>query len=279
MTQPLFTLKNVSHRYPESPGVKSLDDVSLEISSGDFISLVGSVGSGKTTLLKLLVGLLKPSGGTITFDGAPVPAKGPKLRELRRRVGMVFQFAENQVFEATALEEVAYGLKNFGFPKDKIGFFSQNALNDVSLPAEDFAEKSPFELSGGERKRLALASILALQPELLLLDEPAAGLDGAGRRRLMKILENHRTNGRGVIMVTHDLDLAAESCEKVMILHRGKMVFQGNRDIFYDFHSLKEWELHPPELMEAWAEIVEKGDAPSTNVFSLEEAKSLLKKH
>lgn len=268
----LFSLQNISYSYPESGGGKSLEGINLRIERGEIAALVGHVGSGKTTLLKLLVGLIKPSSGSILFEGEPVPGRGEKLRRLRRRVGMVFQFSEAQAFESTIMKEVIFGLKNFGFPEEKIGELSRRALEMVGLNPDEFSEKSPFDISSGERKRLALASILALEPEMLLLDEPAAGLDAQGKRMLGAIIADRRAAGTGVIAATHDLDFAAENCPRVIILNEGKIVYDGERDIFYDREKFESWNLKTPELVQVWMELIERGKAPDVKVFSVQTA-------
>ena len=275
----LFILKNIVHSYPESP-VPALKGVSLELAKNENAALIGHVGSGKSTLLKLLVGLLRPSGGEIIFDGGKMPLKGEKLRKLRRRVGIVFQFAEAQVFETSVIREAAFGLENFDFPQEEVNKLAAEALKMVNLPPEKFGEKSPFRLSGGERKRLALASILATQPELLLMDEPAAGLDSDGRRILKDILLHRTEKGEGFIISTHDLDFAAETCRRVMILYGGELVYDGNREIFYDINRMSDWGLKPPEIVRYWTEYMKAGIAPSVKVYSLEEAqKAFYKDH
>ena len=256
--------------------MNSLENFSIDIFEGEFIALIGAVGSGKSTLLKTLVGLLKPHDGSIFFRKEPYPKKGLKLRELRRKIGLVFQFAEWQVFEATVLDEVLFGLKNYGFPKEDIVRLANEGLKKVGLDPVKFSDKSPFELSGGERKRLALASILALEPELLLLDEPAAGLDSQGRNALLEILGNRKKSGGGLILVTHNLDLAAEICDRVVILSNYRKVYDGGRDIFYDFESLTKWRLEPPELAKAWTDLIKSGEAPDSRVFSFSEAENVI---
>ena len=276
MHTPYLKLENISVRYPETPNVNSLENFSIDIFEGEFIALIGAVGSGKSTLLKTLVGLLKPHDGSIFFRKEPYPKKGLKLRELRRKIGLVFQFAEWQVFEATVLDEVLFGLKNYGFPREDIVRLANEGLKKVGLDPVKFSDKSPFELSGGERKRLALASILALEPELLLLDEPAAGLDSQGRNALLEILGNRKKSGGGLILVTHNLDLAAEICDRVVILSNYRKVYDGGRDIFYDFESLTKWRLEPPELAKAWTDLIKSGEAPDSRVFSFSEAENVI---
>jgi energy-coupling factor transport system ATP-binding protein len=266
----------VSFNYLEAGKTKALEDISLEIAPDDFIALIGPLGSGKTTLLKLLVGLLKPTQGEIIFDNAPLPHKGKKLRQLRRRVGMVFQFAEDQVFEATVKEEIAFALINFEFPQNEIEKLSYVALETVGFNPGKFAHKSPFELSGGERKRLAIASILAFQPQFLLLDEPAAGLDFSGKEFLRQALFSHHHSGRGAILVTHDLDFAMEICTHVIALDQGKVIYDGDRSIYYEVDKLKKWNLHPPELVEYWLEISQNYKLKE-KVYSVSKAIEILK--
>ncbi len=268
----LYSLKNVCHSYPEAASVQSLDNISLEIGKGDFTALIGTVGSGKSTLLKLLVGLLKPSSGRILFDGNPLPAKGSGLWNLRKRVGISFQFPDNQIFEATVYDEVAFGLKNYGFPEEIIESRIKSSLDLAGLDYSKFADKSPFELSGGERKRLALASIMVLEPELLLLDEPTSGVDTAGKRALVESLSEIKGSGRGSLIVTHDLDFAAELCERIIILHQGKLVYDGGRDIFFDTELLRQYELDTPEIVSEWQNLQNKGRVPVKEVYSLTEA-------
>ncbi len=268
----LFNLHNIGFSYPESRRKNALEGVNLNLRQGEIAALAGHVGSGKSTLLKILVGLLKPTAGSIFFRGGAFPAKGEKLRELRRQVGIVFQFAEAQAFETTVMREAAFGLENFGFPPENIEELAGEALRLTGLHPEKFSDKSPFELSGGERKRLALASVLALKPDMLLLDEPAAGLDPAGKTMLRRILKTRLSEGKSALMATHDLDFAMENCRRVIILHNGKIVYDGDREVFYDQEKLESWKLIPPELASAWSGLVSEGRAPDIRIFTVEEA-------
>lgn len=277
MPMNLYSLKNISHSYPEAPSVKSLDDVSLEISKGEFIALIGAVGSGKSTLLKLLVGLLKPAGGKMVFDGKPMPYKGAAVRMLRKRIGIAFQFPDNQIFEATVRDETAFGLKNYDFPEHEIDERVRQVLDSVGLSYSKFAETSPFELSGGERKRLALASIIVLEPEMLLLDEPTSGVDTDGKGLLAASLADLKKAGSGSIIVTHDLDFAAELCERVIVLQNGRLVYDGGREIYYETDLLRQFGLDPPELTSIWQQLQGEKKVSPDNVFSLNEAIGLLR--
>ena len=277
MKNPLYNLSGVDFAYDHSGGRFALKSVDLGIYPREFLALIGPIGSGKTTLLKLLLGLLKPTSGEVLFEGSPLPRKGNRLRKVRRRVGMVFQFAENQIFEATVLEEVLFGLKNFEFPRDQLEILARQGMEMVGLEAEKFADKSPFELSAGEKKRLALASVLALKPEMLLLDEPAAGLDSSGRKALLEILRKHGETG-GLVLVTHDLDLALELCSRVVILFRGEKAYDGGREIFYDFDFLQKCALSPPDFTLAWTELTKAGMTNREMVFDLSSAEKSIKR-
>jgi energy-coupling factor transport system ATP-binding protein len=272
---PIYTFRNVSHIYSEAGKIPSLIDINLEIRAGEAIALIGEIGSGKSTLFKLLVGLLKPTKGTIQFKGVPLPFSGKRLRELRRQVGILFQFAEAQIFEETVFKEVAYALSNFEFPEEDIHSIVAETLTSIGLPAEEYMEKSPFEISGGEQKRVALASVLAFKPKLLLLDEPAASLDYSGKTDLIRLLKNRRDTGEGFIVITHDLDLAMEVCDRVMVLREGRLVYDGSREIFYDQERLQDWGLETPELAEYWADLMIEGFTPSSRVYSISEAKNI----
>lgn len=264
-------LNGVSYSYPQSSSL-ALDDVSLKIDNGEFIGLIGPVGSGKSTILLTLVGLIRPQRGFVLIAGKPLPKKGGLLREHRRRVAMVFQFPESQIFESTAQKEVAFGLKNFDFPPDEIEARTGATLDMVGLPRANFDERSPYDMSGGERRRLALASILALEPKILLLDEPTAGLDAEGRQFLRNTLKEYHRRGGSVILVSHDLDFAAELCHRVVIMGGGKILYDGSREVFYDFFLMKKSRLRPPELAVAWDDLHQRGRVPAKKVYSLSEA-------
>ena len=266
----LYRLHNVSHSYGETGGGLSLNEISFTLDRSETAALIGKTGSGKSTLLKLLVGLLKPVSGKVIFDGKPLPRKGETLRRVRRRVGIVFQFPEKQLFEANVKAEVEFGPRNFGL--NNISKRAEEALDIVGLPPDKFAHKSPFELSGGEQRRVALASILTCDPEMLLLDEPTAGLDAAGRELLREIIFKRREEGLGNLIISHDLDFLMELCPRALILQAGKLVFDGGREIFYDESRLREWGLEQPELAAVWRDLQTQGRVPAGEVFSLQDA-------
>ena len=269
---PLFQLSDISFRYPQSSSPAALQHLSLDIRRSEFTALVGEVGSGKSTLLKILAGLLKPTGGKLFYNTSPLSYYPAKLRELRKSVGISFQSADNQIFEATVKSEAVFGLKNFGFAPEEASLRAERTLQLFGLPPLKFTDRSPFSLSGGERKKLALASIFALEPEFLLLDEPVSGLDNSGKLILNDALRKHKEQGKGCIIVTHDLDFAAEICNEVIILKEGELHYKGSKEVFYDANMMREASLHPPEIVQAWKELQASGKAPGQSVYSVEEA-------
>ena len=206
---------------------EALNGVSLEIKEGSFTCLVGQTGCGKSTLIQHLNGLLIPSSGEVVV-GEYINTKGnrkmrKKIRDLRRKVGLVFQFSENQLFEETVESDVAFGPLNFGAKKEDALKIAHDALNQLGLD-KSFYQKSPFDLSGGEKRRVAIAGVLALKPDILVLDEPTAGLDPRGTRELLNLIKNLNKDGTTIILVTHDINIVYEYSTNVVVMHNGKVV-------------------------------------------------------
>ncbi len=206
---------------------EALNGVSLEIKDGSFTCLVGQTGCGKSTLIQHLNGLLIPSSGEVVV-GEYINTKGnrkmrKKIRDLRRKVGLVFQFSENQLFEETVESDVAFGPLNFGTKKEDALKIAHDALNQLGLD-ESFYQKSPFDLSGGEKRRVAIAGVLALKPDILVLDEPTAGLDPRGTRELLNLIKNLNKDGTTIILVTHDINIVYQYATDVVVMHNGKVV-------------------------------------------------------
>lgn len=202
-----------------------LQDVSFTIRGGDYTAIIGQTGSGKSTLLQHLNALLKPTTGTVTVGERVITGKtsNKNLRPLRQKVGMVFQFAESQLFESTVARDVAFGPQNFGVPQNEALELATRSIERVGLPA-DVLQKSPFDLSGGQMRRVAIAGVLAMQPEILVLDEPTAGLDPRGRREMMALFARLHAEGQTVVLVTHQMDDVADFADKVLVMDGGKMV-------------------------------------------------------
>lgn len=242
--------KNVSYIYsPGSPlARKGLDHVSFKLENGKFIALVGHTGSGKSTLMQHLNALLKPSEGEIDIAGFHLNAQtsNKHLKELRRKVSLVFQFPEAQLFETTVLDDIAFGPKNFGYNETQAKKLAKKWLAKVGLPAE-VAERSPFDLSGGQMRRVAIAGVMSYQPEILCLDEPAAGLDPGAREQMMNLFVDYQKHGHTVILVTHNMNDVARYADDVLVLEDGKLIKHDTpRNIFADREWLAQHYLDEP---------------------------------
>ena len=222
----MIEIKNLTHIYMKDSAVerKALDDVSLTVREGEFLCIVGHTGSGKSTLIQHINGILQPDSGSVVIDGFDMSQK-KQMVEGRKRVGMVFQYPEYQLFEETVYKDVAFGPTNMGLTEPEIRERVLNAMISVGLLPEFFLEKSPFELSGGEKRRAALAGILAMQPNYLILDEPMAGLDPSGRRSILSMLEDIRTKyGTTIVMVSHSMDDIARVADRIAVLNNGRLI-------------------------------------------------------
>lgn len=222
----MIEIKNLTHIYMKDSAVerKALDDVSLTVREGEFLCIVGHTGSGKSTLIQHINGILQPDSGSVVIDGFDMSQK-KQMVEGRKRVGMVFQYPEYQLFEETVYKDVAFGPTNMGLTEPEIRERVLNAMISVGLLPEFFLEKSPFELSGGEKRRAALAGILAMQPNYLMLDEPMAGLDPSGRRSILSMLEDIRTKyGTTIVMVSHSMDDIARVADRIAVLNNGRLI-------------------------------------------------------
>ena len=213
---------------------RALDDVSLTIHDGEFIGLIGHTGSGKSTLVQHLNGLILPTSGKITVDGMDLAEKSTDRRAIRRRVGLVFQYPENQLFEETVAKDIAFGPKNLGLDEAEIDRRVRTAMRRVALDYDKLAQRSVFELSGGQMRRVAIAGVLAMEPQTLVLDEPCAGLDPRGREEILGLISDlHRESGATIVMVSHSMDDVAALAERVIVMNHGKVAMDGApREIF-----------------------------------------------
>ena len=226
-----------------------LDDVSFTIRGGDYTAIIGHTGSGKSTLLQHLNALLKPTSGAVRVGDREITnaTSNKNLKPLRQKVGMVFQFAESQLFESTVQRDVAFGPQNFGMPRDEAMQVAVDAVKKVGLPAE-VLEKSPFDLSGGQMRRVAIAGVLAMQPSVLVLDEPTAGLDPAGRHEMMQLFADLHAQGQTIVLVTHQMDDVADFADTVLVMDHGKLVRSGSpRNLFQDTDWLVKHQLGLPQ--------------------------------
>lgn len=280
MTNPIIITQNLSHTYSSGPLQKAaLIDVSLEIERGSCVGIIGVTGSGKSTLVQHFNGLLRPTSGTVIVDGINLNTKGIDLRALRRRVGMLFQFPEAQLFERTIYADVAFGPQRMKLRRREVRARVFAALDTVGLPPNDYARRSPFELSGGQMRRVALASILAMSPTILILDEPTTGLDAEGRAEFYHYLRRvQQEQGTTIILVSHDMTEVASLTDKLFILYEGRLVMQGTpRTIFAQSDQLLQWGLAAPSLSELLTLLRQEGLPIPPDIFTLEEAFTYLK--
>ncbi|MFB1083270.1 energy-coupling factor ABC transporter ATP-binding protein [Jeotgalibacillus sp. JSM ZJ347] len=247
-------LEQVEYRYAANSPFekKAVEDVSFKIPEGQCTAIIGHTGSGKSTLLLHLNALLKPTSGTVQIGDRVVKAgrKEKDLKPIREKVGIVFQFPEQQLFEETVMKDICYGPMNFGVSEKEAQKRAAFWLKEVGM-SEDVLEKSPFDLSGGQMRRVAIAGVLAMEPEVLILDEPTAGLDPRGRREMMEMFYRlHKERGITLVLVTHSMEDAARYADKVVVMHKGKKVHEAPpRELFSDSARLAEWGLGVPEVV------------------------------
>ena len=275
-------VEHLTHTYmTDSPFASTaLEDVSLTIEDGELIGLLGHTGSGKTTLVQHLNGLLKPTSGKVVVDGLDITEKDVSLLEVRRRVGLVFQYPEYQLFEETVAKDVAFGPKNLGLSEQEVDERVRYALQEVGLVYEEIAERSPFELSGGQMRRVAIAGVLAMRPKTLILDEPTAGLDPAGRRSILGMIrELHAAGGLTVVMVSHNMDDISSLATRLVVMSRGRMVLTGTpREVFQHRELLESIGLGIPQAAELTQRLIAEGYPLPADLYTpAEVAEALLK--
>ncbi|MDK6636865.1 energy-coupling factor transporter ATPase [Streptococcus mitis] len=275
-----IALENVSFTYQEGTPLAStaLSDVSLTIEDGSYTALIGHTGSGKSTILQLLNGLLVPSQGTVrVFDTLITSnSKNKDIRQIRKQVGLVFQFAENQIFEETVLKDVAFGPQNFGVSEEDAEQIAREKLALVGID-ESLFDRSPFELSGGQMRRVAIAGILAMEPAILVLDEPTAGLDPLGRKELMNLFKKLHQSGMTIVLVTHLMDDVAEYANQVYVMEKGRLVKGGKpSDVFQDVVFMEEVQLGVPKITAFCKRLADRGVSFKRLPIKIEEFKESL---
>ena len=275
-----IALENVSFTYQEGTPLAStaLSDVSLTIEDGSYTALIGHTGSGKSTILQLLDGLLVPSQGSVrVFDTLITStSKNKDIRQIRKQVGLVFQFAENQIFEETVLKDVAFGPQNFGVSEKDAEQTAREKLALVGID-ESLFNRSPFELSGGQMRRVAIAGILAMEPAVLVLDEPTAGLDPLGRKELMTLFKKLHQSGMTIVLVTHLMDDVAEYANQVYVMEKGRLVKFGKpSDVFQDVVFMEEVQLGVPKITAFCKRLADRGVAFKRLPIKIEEFKESL---
>ena len=275
-----IALENVSFTYQEGTPLAStaLSDVSLTIEDGSYTALIGHTGSGKSTILQLFNGLLVPSQGSVrVFDTLITStSKNKDIRQIRKQVGLVFQFAENQIFEETVLKDVAFGPQNFGVSEEDAEQIAREKLALVGID-ESLLNRSPFELSGGQMRRVAIAGILAMEPAILVLDEPTAGLDPLGRKELMNLFRKLHQLGMTIVLVTHLMDDVAEYANQVYVMEKGRLVKGGKpSDVFQDVVFMEEVQLGVPKITAFCKRLADRGVSFKRLPIKIEEFKESL---
>ena len=270
-----IALEHVNYVY--SPGTAyekhALKDVSLEITQGQFVGIIGHTGSGKSTLIQHLNGLIKATSGRILYDGQNIYDEGYDMKKLRSQVGLVFQYPEYQLFEADVLSDVCFGPKNQGLPPEECEKCAKEALDLVGFP-EKYYRQSPFELSGGQKRRVAIAGILAMHPKVLVLDEPTAGLDPKGRDEILDQIEHlHRETGMTVILVSHSMEDIAKYVERIIVMNRGEKMLDGTpKEVFSHYKELEKVGLAAPQVTYVMHDLKERGFPVSMDATTVGEA-------
>ena len=275
----IIRVENLTHTYGENtPFCRSaVKDVSMEIYQGEFLGVIGHTGSGKSTLIQHLNGLLKPTGGRILLGDRDIWAEPKKIRDVRFRVGLVFQYPEYQLFEETAYKDIAFGPKNMGLDEKEIDRRVRAAAAFAGLE-EELLEKSPFDLSGGQKRRVAIAGVIAMEPEVLILDEPSAGLDPAGRRSLLEnIRAYHKEKGTTVVMVSHSMDEVAENVDRIVVLADAGVVMSGTpHEVLSRAQELIDVGLNVPQVTQVAMELVRRGVPVDPAVYTVADLRAAL---
>lgn len=276
-------ITNLTHIYaPDSPfESKAIDNVSLEINDGEFIALIGHTGSGKSTLIQHLNGLLKANEGQILINDFDITAKDVSLVDIRKKVGLVFQYPEYQLFEETIEKDISFGPRNLGLSEEEINQAVRYSMSLVGLDYEKSKDKSPFDLSGGQKRRIAIAGVLAMKPEILILDEPTAGLDPKGRDDILSnIKEIHEREKNTIILVSHSMDDVAKLADRLLVMNHGKVeFFDTPTEVFKNETRLKEIGLDVPQVLQLANQLREKGFEISSDILTIDDIKNEIVKN
>ena len=271
-----LVLDHVSYKYSTGTAyeIKALDDVSLTIEDGEFVGIIGHTGSGKSTLVQHLNGLLKATDGRIIYNGQDIYEKNYDLKDLRTQVGIVFQYPEHQLFGTTVYEDVCFGPKNQGLDDKEVALRAFEAIQAVGLP-EECCDSSPFELSGGQKRRAAIAGVLAMKPAVLILDEPTAGLDPAGRTEILNLIKDlHEHHGNTIILVSHSMEDVANYVDRIVVMDKGKPLYDGSpKDVFRHYKELELIGLAAPEVTYLMHDLRAAGFPVSPDCTTVAEAK------
>ncbi|MBS5939253.1 energy-coupling factor transporter ATPase [Clostridium sp.] len=273
-------IENLVHVYmPKSPFEKvALDDVNIEIKEGEFVALIGHTGSGKSTLIQHMNGLLKPSSGRIIVDGVDITKDGVKLTDIRKKVGLVFQYPEYQLFEETIEKDIEYGPRNLGLDQEEITRRVKRSMEMVGLDYEIYRHKSPFDLSGGQKRRVAIAGVVAMEPKVLILDEPTAGLDPKGRDDILAQIKTlHDTYKMTIVLVSHSMEDVGKLAERIIVMNKGKVQLEGTpAKVFKEVDTLESIGLAVPQVTYLMRALREKGFNVSDEVYTISKGKEEL---
>jgi len=273
----IIKIENLNYIYnPNTPfEKKALDNINLTVEEGDFIGLIGHTGSGKSTLVQHLNGLLKPTSGKVIVDGIDTSSKDGNLKEVRQKVGLVFQYPEHQLFEETVYKDIAFGPKNLGLEKDEVHSRVKKAMELVGLDFENLKDRSPFELSGGQKRRVAIAGVLAMKPKVLVLDEPTAGLDPRGRDEVLGRIQGlYEEEGITIILVSHSMEDIARLVNRIVVMHKGEVALEGSsKEVFKQGEKLEQMGLGIPQITCFMRRYKSRGNPVDDTVLTVEEAK------
>jgi len=276
-------IENLTHVYmPKTPfETVALDNINLELEEGKFYALIGHTGSGKSTLIQHLNGLLKPTSGKIIVHGTDITDKSTVMSEIRKKVGLVFQYPEYQLFEETIEKDIAFGPNNLGLSEEEVLVRVKRAMLMVGLDYEKYKDLSPFEISGGQKRRVAIAGVVAMEPKVLILDEPIAGLDPRGRDAILNQIKMlHEEYKHTVILVTHSMEDVAEIAEEVIVMSDAKVIMKGTpREVFTKIDMLEEVGLGAPQITYLMRALREKGIPVREDIFTVREAKEEIEKY
>lgn len=268
-------LEHLSHQYAQNNASSfyAIEDINLTIEKGEFIGLIGHTGSGKSTLIQHLNGLLKGTEGSYFFDGEDVYAEDYNMKKLRSKVGMSFQYPEHQLFEVTVLKDVCFGPMNMGLSEEEAIIESKKALEAVGL-AEKYYDKSPFELSGGQKRRVAIAGVLAMNPEYFILDEPTAGLDPVGRDRILDLIYNlYKERNMTIVLVSHSMEDVARYANRILVMNKGHLMFDDKPvEVFRHKKELERMGLSAPETSYVMEELQKRGLSVNQDAITMEQA-------
>lgn len=271
----ILEVRELSHVYSKGTPFeqRALDHVNLRVERGEFLAIIGHTGSGKSTLIQHLNGLLRPTEGDVLLHGKSIFASDNDLRNVRFHIGLVFQYPEYQLFEETIAKDIAYGPTNMGLDAAEIDRRVTQAMEDVGLDA-GLRDKSPFELSGGQKRRVALAGVVAMQPEILVLDEPTAGLDPAGRREMFDLIRRlHDLHGTTIVLVTHSMEDAARMADRLVVMKKGQVFLTGTPEkVFAQAQELEQAGLTVPQVTKILLELKKRGIPVDTGCYTVEQA-------